>query len=390
MTIQQVCILSALKNKYVSYLFGGLLNFFVHNVEYINQKAVISKPVIDMSSSYPVCKNSPIAGQETICRRANQGLYNEVVTSVNVFADAVKINIDKVIYGFEDKNQPYSTFWTLVDGVTLLKRINPVLIGMIPCLENEYQPKLFLREPWDSFSVGTYFVRIPNKDTQHQYAVYIPYFRSNTFGIAYIEKDKALCVEQRSEQEKRAVFVALLYRLIEYASSQNSAGVVPYVWGGCSFVASNNKNDFFYAQGCWHRSCQGDTYQGYDCSGLIWRLAQCAGIPFPWKVSKLIGQRCRLIDDANLLEEGDIIWFEGHTMIVASIEDNTIIEAAGYTSGYGCVHCISLKKRFAGINTYQELINAYFNKEPVSLLDAQGKELKKVHIKLLKLMPPYQ
>ncbi|RTL07177.1 hypothetical protein EKK58_03305 [Candidatus Dependentiae bacterium] len=390
MHFQSTLLLSSLKNKYISYLIGGLLNFVAHNVDYINQKAVISKPVVDMSSSYPACQKSPISGQETLCRRANQGLYNETVTSLHVVADAVKINVDKVIYGFDDNGQPYSTFWTLVDGITLLKKINPVLIGMIPCLENEYQSKLFLSEPWNGFSVGTYFVRIPQKDIQTQYAVYIPYFADNTFSIAYIEKEKALCIEQRSDQQKRGLFVALLHRLIVYAASEDASSVVPYVWGGCSFSTPNDKNDFFYAQGCWHRPSQGETYQGYDCSGLIWRMAQGAGIPFVWKVSKLIGQYCRPVDENNMLEEGDIIWFEGHTMVVASIHGNTLIEAAGYSTGYGCVHCIPLSKRFAGINTYQDLYNAYLNKQPIGLLDAQGNEFKQVSVKLLKLMPPYQ
>lgn len=391
MTLQQLYILSALKNKYVSYFFGGMLNFFAHNIEYIGQKAIISKPVIDMSSSYPVCDKPAISGQEKLCRRANQGLYNEVVTSLNIVADAVKIKFDyDLIYGFDENNQPYSTFWTLADGIILLKKINPILISMIPSLKNEAQPKLCLTTPWRFFSVGTYFVRIPSKDNDNYYAVYVPYFTDNAFTIEYIEKEKTLCVEKRSMEEQRFLFVKLLHELIEHASSQQKNGVVSYVWGGCSYTNSNDNDDFFYAQGAWYRPLHGETYQGYDCSGLIWRLAQSVGIQFPWKVTKMMSEHCRLVDEHNPLENGDIIWFEGHTMIVGSIQDNTIIEAAGYSSGYGCVHCIPLEKRFAGINTYEDLINAYCNQEAISLLDSHGNQLKKVHIKLLKLMPPYQ
>jgi hypothetical protein len=389
MNIAQLFAFFAAKNNYLPYIFTGLFNFCAHNIEYAGQMAVISKPVIDMSSSFPYCDHLPASGKEKICRRANQGLYNEVVELIWIVANTVNIDYKKVIYGHDEEGNNYSTMWTAQDGLTLLKNIDPFLRSMIPCMQKIDQPKLFLTAPWHGFSVGSYFVRIPKKDTDMQYAIFLPNFAENTFSIEYINKEHALCVQPRTEEEARLLFVALLYNLIEQAEYAQSNGIIPYVWGGCSFITTNKKDDFLYEAGAWHRPCSGSVYTGYDCSGLIWRLAQCAGIEFPWKVSKMMAEHCRPIRDEEIVEIGDIIWFEGHVMVVADIENNRLIEAAGYSSGYGAVHCIPLAKRFGGIETYADLIDAYLNEYPVSLLNANGYESKKVIIKLLKLTPPY-
>ena len=390
MNIAQIFAFFAAKNHYVSYIFTGLLNFCTHNLEYIGQKAVVIKPVVDMSSSFPLCYNPSASGGEEQCRRANQALYNETVNCIAVIADAVKIDYQIGIYGHDENGNNYSTMWIPQDGLALLKNIDPILLPMIPYIQKLDQPKLFLTTPWYNFSVGSYFVRIPTKDTDSHYAIFLPNFIKNTFAIEYIPKDQALLyVDHRKEKDARSLFVALLHKLIECAAEKLEDGVIPYVWGGSSFITSNKKDDFLYTAGAWHRPCCEQIYAGYDCSGLIWRLAQCAGIPFPWKVSKMMAFHCRPINENETLEIGDIIWFEGHVMVVANIENNTLIEAAGYKSGYGKVQRIDLNKRFEGITSYTDLMHAYKSEHPVNLLAADGREIKKVVIKLLKLTPPY-
>ncbi|HTM05740.1 MAG TPA: NlpC/P60 family protein [Patescibacteria group bacterium] len=389
MNIAQLFAFFAAKNHYASYIFGGLLNFCTHNVEYIGQKAVVTKPVVDMSSSFPLCYNPPALGGEVQCRRANQALYNETVDCIAVIADAVKIDYQKGIYGHDENGNNYSTMWIPQDGLALLKNIDPILLPMIPCMKKLDQPKLFLTTPWHNFSVGSYFVRIPTKDTDSHYAIFLPNFIKKTFTIEYIPQEQALCVDYRKERDARSLFVALLHKLIEYAAEKIEDGVIPYVWGGSSFITANKKDDFLYTAGAWHRPCYGQIYTGYDCSGLIWRLAQCAGIPFPWKVSKMMALHCRPINENEILEIGDIIWFEGHVMVVADIEKNILIEAAGYKNGYGQVQLMYLNERFQGVISYTDLIHAYKNECPISLLAADGSEIKKVVIILLKLTPPY-
>jgi hypothetical protein len=373
-----------------SYVFTALLNIFVQNAEYKDAKAVITKPVVDMSSSYPLCYQPPISGQDVVCRRANQGLYNELVECKGIVANAVKFDYERVMYGCDPvTGTPYSTMWADVHGLKLIKEVDSFLLPMIPDMQKQEQKKLCLRLPWHQFSVGTCFVRVSTSDIDDSYAVYVPAFQEHTYAIAYIPVSCCLLVEQRSLDQARALFVELLFGLIAYAQQVQSYGVVPYVWGGCSFVTPNDRNDFILDNGVWDRPCVSDVYSGYDCSGLIWRLAQCAGIPFIWKVTKIMQESCRPVTPDDPLQEGDIIWFAGHTMVVADLERNLLIEAAGYQSGYGCVCCMALQDRFAGIHTYDDLLHAYYNQQPIELLNNDGKVAKKIVIKLLKLTPPY-
>ena len=53
-----------------------------------------------------------------------------------------------------------------------------------------------------------------------------------------------------------------------------------------------------------------------------------------------------LLKKGEALEEGDLIWYNGHVMIVSDVKKNRLIEAAGYESGWGKVHEIALDKVF--------------------------------------------
>jgi hypothetical protein len=375
----------------VLYWFTALLHICTQNLEYQGARAVIIDPVVDMSSSFPLPHQSPYAGQEVACRRANQGLYGEVVECVRVITDIVKIEYGKVVYGYGPAGQPYKTMWMPKNSLKLLKQVAPRLLSMIPMDEKSNQQKLVLARPWQQYSVGTCFVRAVEHDTQESYGVYIPNFVEGTYAVELIPHYRCTVVEKRTTEEMRALFLQLLFDLIDEAT-QNELhdGVVPYVWGGCSFITPNERDDFFHDQGAWYRSGGQGVCMGYDCSGLIWRIAQCAGITFPWKVSALIGQSCRQVSSDDPLENGDIVWFAGHAMVVADIENNIVLEAVGYSSGFGCVHAIPLHKRFAHIQTYADLLVAHYDQKEIELLDSRGNEIKKVKIRLLKLTPPYQ
>ncbi len=72
---------------------------------------------------------------------------------------------------------------------------------------------------------------------------------------------------------------------------------------------------------------------GYDCSEFVMRMAKIAGVDFPWKTTTAIERSRRALDSQDLLEEGDLIWVQGHVMVVSNIERNEIIESRGYGSG---------------------------------------------------------
>jgi hypothetical protein len=147
------------------------------------------------------------------------------------------------------------------------------------------------------------------------------------------------------------------------------------------------KNNFYQKDGVWHRDGENDPYTGYDCSEFIMRMAHIAGIDFPWKTTSAIRHGQRKLTPSDALEEGDIIWVQGHVMVVSTIERNEIIEPRGYGAGYGCVHRIKLNQAFEGITSYDDLIKRYYAEEPIMFKHKNGAPLKPAKaFQLLKLI----
>lgn len=87
------------------------------------------------------------------------------------------------------------------------------------------------------------------------------------------------------------------------------------------------------------------------------------------------------------MENGDLIWTPGHVMIINNLKNNTLVEARGYSSGYGCVHKITLDKVFAEINTYDDLIKYYYANKKITFKNKEGESAKNsVNFKLFKLI----
>jgi hypothetical protein len=124
---------------------------------------------------------------------------------------------------------------------------------------------------------------------------------------------------------------------------------------------------------------------GFDCAGLILRAAQCCGIPFFFKNSTTIAHYMRPLQPNETIEEGDILWIYGHVMVVADIRRNTIVEARSHYHGFGKVHEIPLHQEFKGMNTFEDLRKAFFNKQGLERLDASGNVVQKItQFKILK------
>ena len=88
----------------------------------------------------------------------------------------------------------------------------------------------------------------------------------------------------------------------------------------------------------------------------------------------------------DALQEGDLIWFPGHVIIVSNITDNMIIEARGYAAGCGKVHEIPLANLFRDMKTYDDLLNAYFSGKRLILLnERQENQCTLTDYKILKL-----
>lgn len=107
---------------------------------------------------------------------------------------------------------------------------------------------------------------------------------------------------------------------------------------------------------------------GFDCSALILRAAQIAGLPFYFRNTTTIAAHLKPLTIQDSLEDGDIIFMRGHVMVIASIKRNTCIEARSYGGGYGKVQEIHVQDLYKDITTLEELKDAYLTNKKVELL----------------------
>jgi len=73
------------------------------------------------------------------------------------------------------------------------------------------------------------------------------------------------------------------------------------------------------------------------------------------------------------IREGDLIWIPGHVMVVASLPNNTIIEARGYRAGYGKIHELPLNKLLKILQTGLSWNRLASTKKPLNLLNKEGR-----------------
>ncbi|KKT23264.1 MAG: hypothetical protein UW09_C0004G0009 [candidate division TM6 bacterium GW2011_GWF2_43_87] len=80
---------------------------------------------------------------------------------------------------------------------------------------------------------------------------------------------------------------------------------------------------------------------------------------------------------------GDIIWTEGH--VLALSDGDCVVAAERYSAGFGGVFRTPISRRFGGLRTVKDLERAYFDKEPVCLLDIEGQPFSIKDFKIFKL-----
>lgn len=345
-------------------------------------EAVTSVPVADLVG-HPLHSCLSLYSYETIpvysktvagtpaCPRMHQLLFNEKVTVLKETATEVCVAIHSVYFTTQQRPSPQKTYWTEKKNIIPLHKIADASAYLPEALDfatkkiTSSQPTVTLIMPWfdpisnQTFSAGTRFVLAHHKE--HTYYVYLLDPVTCTFNQLPI--DASICLLEKAHtcpQEKRAHFVAVLKH---WAHLEN--GFIPYVWGGASFTLpytaphvcerSSHKQhtSFYYPK---------DTLvpkAGLDCTGLIARAAQLCSIPYFLKNSHTIATTLQPIKPSMSLQEGDIIWIQGHVMVVSDLANNKLIEARGYPDGYGKIHEIELEKVFKGIPTYQNLIKKY-------------------------------
>ncbi len=352
--------------------------------------AVIKEPVIEMSTSFPPPYNQPASPDLKKCSRAHQGLFNEIVEIIEVQDDFCKIACPKLAYGIDGlTRQILNTFWINNKDVIMLNDLDSSITSMIPHPLYAREPTIVLIYPWQQFSVGTRFKHLPVYDIDDSYAIAYLDFENNQIKYNVVPRSDGLPEINLTLSAARHLFVTLINNLVDRVALSEPGHVIPYVWGGSSFLFGYSHDDFFNDDGAWQRNGSNGLYAGYDCSEFVMRMAQIAGICFPWKTTSAMEKSLHAFSDEDVIEEGDLIWIPGHVMIISNCTKNEIIQSRSYSSGYGCVYRCAVSECLADINSLSELHEWYKQKKKIRLKNKRGMPAEKENpFKLLKLINP--
>ena len=336
----------------------------------------------------------PICGKsgEYACPRIHQLLFNEMVTILEEQKDEVKVKINTVFYQTEKNTTPQDTYWTLKKNLITFDQLKKqgVNTTLLP-KPISYQEKtttaeqhtitlafpFFDRTTGQHYSAGTRFVCTPAQLSKESIKAYSYDPKKKRMQVIHIPRTVCFDATARTKKEK----INLFTQLIQKWSSHND-GFIPYVWGGCSFTSLCAKDEFSQKAGqdingnivtYYHRpDSPANPHAGFDCAGLIARAAQLCGIPYFLKNTTTIAKHLDELKKNHPVMNGDLIWLPSHVMVVGNTKNNTILEARHYGHGYGKVHEVPLKKVFKGIETFEQLKQAFLNQKPLQRLHKNG------------------
>lgn len=379
-----------------AYLFF-LSFFFTLHATYFDDPAtvLVTVPVTDLVTknlhhSYPTISieelyTLPYSPQEGIdsCMRAHQCLYNEVGRVKEIDGDEALVEFPHFFCENESKVR-HSSFWMLRKNIRHLADLHESLHCIPEPFRGSDRHILTLMLPWQDiatttiYSAGTRFIREETLDTEESYGVIFLDVSECRPRTALINKMLAITDYPTTSTEAKKLFVAILKRW-------TTLGTIPYVWGGCSFTRTTPE-DFGFVRSLregahiayWDRPNTDHPRSGFDCSGLILRAAQIAGIPYFFKNTTTLSQNLQEIPLLEQLEEGDLILMKGHVMIISSLDFHTCIDTLGYSSGYAKLVERHLSEVFEDVATYEELRQRASRSTPLNMKNKQGQTMKSI------------
>lgn len=377
---------------FCSVLLCGFLNIEAY-------KAVVIAPVADLIGEYSkegasVYQHIPVSGGKgpiaDTCKREHQLLYNEMVEVVEEQHEQVRVGIPGLICSSREE-QP--TFWMLKKNLyPLLTDKDEDLLAHLPeplrfrRLMQQQSNTVALTLPYrdtevnTTYSVGTRFVVESLHEEQQLVTVYRLDKDTHCCTTMSVPKEHCLFpVGGKELQRKNFVELVRLW-------AHNPQGASPYVWGGGSLTFSSSDLRFKEVEtenGCSYYAIQNaaglqkiefdGVKTGFDCSGLILRAAQAAGLPYFYRNTSTLASYLSCIGIDKHLQDGDLIWIPGHVMIVSDCEHGLVVEARGYDSGWGRLHEVGLKELFKDIETCADLEKIFRDKQPLLRLDKAGR-----------------
>lgn len=374
------------------------------------QKAIVIVPVAElvgqpMKAFYPYsnpetlyqaipfCGRGDNATTGITCARIHQALLHEQIDILQEKDDEVCIRIPSAVYMSHGNPKEFQEFWTLKKYVVPYDTLKKHGVSMqnFPepiALTNDHIPQnhktITLIQPFfdpitkQHLSAGTRLVLSHGKKLSQSILAYI--FDPLRYHFIKTRIPKKICILNTPRDKKECI--DLFIRILKSWAHQPEPYAIPYVFGGCSSIHTYPEYRFSQTPAVAHNNTTKNAYgynttpsvvaSGFDCSGIILRAAQMAGIPYCCKNTSAIAAKLKPLSNSNQLHDGDLLLIPGHVMIMADAKKNTMIEARGYDHGYGKVHEIPLKEQFKDIQTYQNLVDAYRQKKPLVRLNKSG------------------
>jgi cell wall-associated NlpC family hydrolase len=417
--------------KKVKFYFGlfyvGLLYVFAGYARenFVPYYAMVGAPIVEAvggsiaQSGYkgdpePVYRRIPLAAvdyRDGSCARLHQLLLHEIVKVEQEEQYEVKVALCSTYYQLKNEQEKRCTFWVLKKNIIPLAELPNTVFAPEVCLPTpiSYQKRLPLKNyatrcvtllaPYhdaatgQNFSAGTRFAITQSRTAtraSQEYEVYAYDPEKKDFVVTTIPAALVVLQRRRTHQEALQLFVRVVRAWAHLAD-----GVIPYVWGGCSFVHFDSQDILQEQTEQWGaRRARYFVRPGYDhipktgldCSGLVLRAAQIAGLPYYFKNTTTLESNLKPLAVSQQLENGDLMFFPGHVVVITDVENNLCVEARGYASGYGKVQEISIDRLFLETKNFEDLVKAYHNKRPLTLLARSGDKYAQVlGVKLLKL-----
>ena len=394
--------------------------------------ALITTPVADLLSSpasglsksckpYEYYKNIPLSPINhrfsQACPRLNQALFNEIVDIVETTTNEAKVKILNAYYLNPSTKNKTGSFWMLKSSLVPISKIPnykkyipkpidysksiPYPSTTLHSAQDErqkinYDPNtitltkpFYCKETKQTFSAGTRFKVNKLQTSKRYFDTYCINPITKTFVTIKVPTRFAIQETKQNTNEKRKLFISLI---TDWAIPTKHKSI-PYVWGGCSFVDKQpvhkakivNKKNKDQNLGYYKVSSKSATKYGLDCSGLVLRAAQAAGIPYYYKNTTTLLHELQKVKQSDQLEPGDLIWLSGHVIIIANPQKNLCIEARDYGHGYGKVQAIHINELFKETPNMAKLKAAYLKGKPLTRINKYKKECGKYKVQLLKL-----
>lgn len=357
-------------------------------------EAIVIVPVADLigepapsEETYTTLPFSAGPKDYTSCKRMHQLLYHERVQVLEEQGNQVRVMVPNIFYINSSQKRPESRFWTLkkyllpvhtiqqhssyIPATSSYKQQNDTYEAATITLTHPYYDKT----TQTTFSAGTRFVRVDASKSKKKTMVYVLHPQSHQIIVTTLPTRLCYFKQPMEPDERIAHGIKLIRSWIKQAPA---SAYIPYVWGGTSIVhytkGKAHLNTSTKPKLSWYSIDKNHDMikTGCDCSGLIVRAAHIVGIPYFFKNSYTLAHYLKPLVPSTPLAAGDLIWVPGHVMMVADIEHNTLFEARSYDHGYGRLHELPLSSVFKDIETYQDLVDAYYNKKPLYRMDKQG------------------